>query len=415
MLSKLYLSKGSLNVIYWLSGLLLLTQDVGSFGTRLPILQYVILALFGILLIKNLIKERTLVFPLSLLVLIGYITVITILNSFDMDGITDMLFFFISLLTIYWVVKDLGDMKIIYKMFYNVAVIMSVIAIFQFISYLLGISSFYELGQYGFQHRVYIRNDLLAVSGLYSEPSHTAPIIAIALLVALIGKSQQFDFVKTWKTIMLIIFTVLTQSTIAYFSVFSVFLIYIFVFQKNFSKKLKYIFAGVFCIVFVILVNPDFIVGVLSRLNQFETISTTTANDLSALALVSNFRIALEKMKDGYILGTGFDTHRLYYDKYIAELYGKLYMNLNSDDAASLYTRVFSEFGIVGFVIFILSIVFKFYKSLKFKNIEKSVWLLLFLVVIVRNGHYIHICMLFSFILAFFKFGKNDEIKIQKI
>ena len=102
-------------------------------------------------------------------------------------------------------------------------------------------------------------------------------------------------------------------------------------------------------------VNSDFIIGAVARLRQFETLSTTTRNDLSALALVSNLNIAIEKMKDGYIFGTGFDSHQMYYDKYIAEIYGRIIMAVNKEDCASLYIRIFSEFGIIGFLIFVIA------------------------------------------------------------
>lgn len=103
-------------------------------------------------------------------------------------------------------------------------------------------------------------------------------------------------------------------------------------------------------VVFLCVSQWDLVYSVIGRLSQFKTLQTDTGNDLSALAITSNFQVSVEKMKDGYWLGTGLDSHRLYYDRYIDRLYLFLYMRLNSEDAASLYIRVFSEFGIVGLV-----------------------------------------------------------------
>ncbi len=401
MLLRNFSRKKPNGVIYFLAFLFLLTQDVGSFGTRFLIVQYLILMLFLVLLMKNLIKEKSLVLPLGLLVLMGYITVITIVNTFDMDGLTDMLFFFVSLITVYWLIKDLGDIKIFYKLFYNVAVVMSIIALLQFVTYLLGIDTFYDLAQYGFSHRLYIRYNLLAPSALYAEPAHAAPLLTWATWVILIGKEKKLEFVKSYKSALILIFAVLSQSAVVYVSVFLVFCIYIFIYQKQFLKKVRYLALATCAVIALMLISPDFIISVLRRLNQFETVSTTTANDLSALAIVSNLRIAIEKMKDGYLFGTGFDSHRLYYDQYIRELYGTIIMDINKNDCATLYTRIFSEFGIIGFVVFAIASVKRFFTSINKKNMETAVFLILFMIVIMRNGDYINIITTMTFVFAF--------------
>ena len=40
----------------------------------------------------------------------------------------------------------------------------------------------------------------------------------------------------------------------------------------------------------------------------------------SAFAITSNLKIAIEKIKDGYLFGTGLDSHRLLYFDYIDKI-----------------------------------------------------------------------------------------------
>lgn len=92
-------------------------------------------------------------------------------------------------------------------------------------------------------------------------------------------------------------------------------------------------------------------------------------------------------MKDGYILGTGLYSHEIYYYDYIYILYRDIQWFMNSQDAASLFIRIFSEFGIFGLIIFLGFLIKIFVKSLKY-NIDICFFAVLLLVEGMRIGHY---------------------------
>ena len=161
----------------------------------------------------------------------------------------------------------------------------------------------------------------------------------------------------------------------------------------------------------VVVVKPSLVVTVFSRLTQFKTMSTDTSNDLSAVALVSNFKIAVEKLKDGYLFGSGFDSHRIHYWKYINRLYDYLYLYLNIGDAGSLYIRIFSEFGIFGLVLFIVLCVKKIIYGMRSRKFDLSAITILFMVLVLRNGQYENLNTVLCICLIWFSGGILMEQK----
>ncbi|NPT40345.1 hypothetical protein GNZ12_03250 [Paraburkholderia sp. 1N] len=76
--------------------------------------------------------------------------------------------------------------------------------------------------------------------------------------------------------------------------------------------------------------------------------------DISALAVSSNWEVAMRNMEQDPLLGGGIGSHGLAYDQYapsIVFLNPTLY-RLNADDAAGLGARLFSETGLLGLLSF---------------------------------------------------------------
>ncbi|MBE6748168.1 MAG: hypothetical protein E7557_02950 [Ruminococcaceae bacterium] len=359
--------------------------------------------------------KKTLYLPLSIIILFIYMVFITVLGKWDSDSISSFAFFTITMVSILWFIQDVNDINVLYKIFYNVAVFEGVIGIIQFVAFVLGYAHLVDFSAQGFYQQFTIRHGFITALGLYTEPAHAAPLIIWAVWTFLISKEKKFKFVKKYKTAIILIFAVLTQSTVVYVSVFLIFCLYVFLYQRVFMKKVQYLVLGVCGIVLLMLIDSDFVMGALNRFKMFENVSTTTMNDLSALAIVSNLRIAIEKLKDGYIFGTGFDSHRIYYDQYIREIYGTIIMAINKNDCATLYTRIFSEFGIVGFVAFVIASAKRFFTAIKRKNLEAIILLFLFMVVIIRTGSYVNIISITAFMYAFILPIKENTEKVALI
>lgn len=375
--------------------------DINIFFLSFRLYQWGILLMFALLVFKNVYTKKTLYLPVSLLLLFIYMLLTTILGRFDAESISSFGFFWITMISSFFFLKEIDDENILYKVFYYIAVLEGVIGIVQFIAFVLGFSNLVDFTAFGIPQRYTIRHGFVTALGLFSEPAHAAPLLTWAAWVILIGKEKKLGFVKNYKSAIILIFAVLSQSTVVYVSVFLVFCAYIFIYQKVFLKKVQYLALATVAIVAVMLIDSDFIIGALNRFKMFENVSTTTRNDLSALAIVSNLRIAIEKLKDGYVFGSGYDSHKLYYDQYIREIYGTIIMAINKNDCATLYTRIFSDFGIVGFIAFVIASAKRLYSAMRIKNLEAYVLVFLFLIVILRNGSYVHIVSVTSFIYAF--------------
>lgn len=118
-----------------------------------------------------------------------------------------------------------------------------------------------------------------------------------------------------------------------------------------------------------------------------ETFQYLTANftelesaNLSTYSLLKNLRIAF--MADNRITGTGIGTHGYSHDKFYHSSF--VYSMLNQWDAYSLGTRIFSELGIVGIIVFL----YFFVKYFNRNNIINISIVFYFIFAFLRGGHY---------------------------
>ena len=391
-------------VLVGLLYLLVLTEDFGTLGLRLNVYQYIVIIMFGVVVAQYIYKKQYEKFfiPKTMIFLFVYIILISLINPMSGKFITRMGFFGLEMLTLYYTIKEFKGTDSLFRVLYNSAFIIAVIGIVQWGAYFLKIPVLYDFSIYGLATKLEIRGNMLAVSSLLSEPSHCLFILAWAAWLGIVGKEKKYNFVNLFKTVVILLFALLTQSFLVYLCVFCAIIIGIFISLEDREMKKRYIIVGVSAMVVLLIFKGDLVLGAVNRLKQFQNISTTTGNDLSALALVSNLRIAFEKMKDGHILGTGFNTHDMYYYQYIEEIYGELIMYLNVEDAGSIYIRIFSEFGIVGLVTFLFFLGKKIFCSFFEKNYDKLAYVLIFAMIIMRTGAYHAVIPVISFLLVFF-------------
>lgn len=374
-----------LNLLFWL---ILVMQDAGTFGV-LPLNLFQILEL--VMLVILCMQNPKLKIPRTFFILIGYITLITFVNKFDFESIKTLLFLILSLLTFVLYLQRTSK-KEIFSIIYDAAFFLAFYGCIQEFAYIAHVPALYDISRYGFTvNGAYASsNGLMRAMSLYAEPAHTSSIVGLSFLIGIVGEKEKIGYIKRWKTIIIMAYAVLTQSALVYLALIGAVISFVVFFQDGLQKKVKWIVTGLLAVAGVLLVQGELVLQVLGKLSQFKTLETDTGNDLSALAVVSNFKIAVEKMKDGYWWGTGIDSHRLYYDRYIHRIYDYLYMYLNSSDCASLYTRIFSEFGIVGFILFICALIRKLLQSIKLRNKILSICVIMFCITVARNGNYMH-------------------------
>lgn len=137
------------------------------------------------------------------------------------------------------------------------------------------------------------------------------------------------------------------------------------------------------------------------------------STNLSSYALISNLFVAFDSFKSNPIIGGGIGSHVLSHQKYIDEIPGSEtfgdMINLNSQDANSLFVRVISELGLFG-IWLIFFFVVTYYPRNYEENaviISRSI-LIYFFAKLLREGHYFSPEMyFFVFLYAYNKYGNT--------
>lgn len=124
--------------------------------------------------------------------------------------------------------------------------------------------------------------------------------------------------------------------------------------------------------------------------------------NLSTYATLTNFWVALNA--PSRVVGTGIGTHEQSYTR----LYKSGFRNygLNKEDAYSLFTRLYSEFGVIGISIFFLFVI-KNYNKRNSINIACFFYLMS---ILIRGGHYTFNGV-FLFVMIYFFTSKLKENK----
>lgn len=145
--------------------------------------------------------------------------------------------------------------------------------------------------------------------------------------------------------------------------------------------------------------------NVLTSLDDFESIEGT---NVSTFVLTSNFYAS--NNAPNRLLGTGLGTHRQNYENYVPYSRHPAY-GLNKDDGYSLMNRMYSEFGIVGILLFIVFVL----KGLDRKDVISFSVLFYIVGVFLRGGLYWQTGNIFFFYLFFLaKKRYNESFLIKK-
>lgn len=195
--------------------------------------------------------------------------------------------------------------------------------------------------------------------GLSSEPAHFAilllPGVYIALLV-LVGKGNSLEILNKKIASIILFGFVISFSLVGYFGLI---LCLISIFSSNLKgNKLSKVSIIVFILgVFYLISQTNLMTKVTTLPKMFTNISSFqyTSSDLTGFALASNLIVAREGLITSHYLGTGINTHQQTYDKVIYRLFSnsQVVMELNKEDASSMFIRLPSEFGLPGLLGFI--------------------------------------------------------------
>lgn len=380
--------------------------------------------LFSLCLLLLLFKQFVL--PRFLLWLYAFIVAQTFLLNWDLAGTRQVVGFLgiiIFSATMSGYVFSFRDrLSNAIRVYYGVAVCSSVFALLQTIVF--GISGKILSLQTicgGIPQSVVqkeIVGNVLRSSGFESEPASLAIFLAPAFYLAylVLQKKTPGLFLKNRLAAILVILGMASTISLNAFMIVAVIVLVV-----N-SDKLK---ARPFRTSFVLIIS-GLALGVAVQKVSFLNLRVSslieglqnpgkvwTTTDLSTFATLSNIYVSKQALVDSYYLGTGIKTHSISYDKYV---YFKFYssdvlMELNKEDASSLYLRILSEMGVVG--LFILIVFLVKYRTAGPGNmyIANTSAMLYIVLYGVRNGGYMSLLFWFFVAIYYFSFTYNEKNK----
>lgn len=260
----------------------------------------------------------------------------------------------------------------------------------------------------------------IRVHAWISEPGWYAAFMTPA--ISFIIYNKQYREANKWKSFSMILSYLLSLSALAYFALLLIFAQWIYVRYKKvvmtvavsgvalLSVFLVYMNTGKFSQesssfdntpvgAIVGKIQQSFVVLMFFEPKYFEMMNAST------YATMTNLWVAINA--PSRIVGTGLGTHEYNYTETYRDNGYYLY-GLNKLDAYSLFTRLLSEFGILGIVIVFVTMICN-YNS---KSMVNKSLLIYFLSMFVRGGMYTgYGIVLFAFM--YYYSGKQKEIAEQ--
>jgi hypothetical protein len=241
------------------------------------------------------------------------------------------------------------------------------------------------------------------LQSFFKEPAHYA-IVVIPACYYYFKTKKYLKFAIIFGTL------ILSNSSLGYIGCGLMFLV------PNLTlKRVKYLTAMIplIFVVFMFVYNeyPFFKLRVDDTYRSLRVINTGKFEEytnLSSYVLISNLFIAKKNVTD-HPLGSGIGSHHyMHTQRYLKEMRPPPYLRVidryrdNSFDANSLFTRICSEFGLLGFI-FILAMMY--YASKAFTTNElffaQAVFIYL-LMKLLRDGHYFPPELYFFIWLAYY-------------
>jgi len=330
--------------------------------------------------------SKNMLLILSLIFGFGIITIVLGTNSFSRLISQFLGIFIISYY--YYSFFENGGMSVDYyfKLYSQFAYYLSVIGLFVFFSNLL----FYM--------------EIIPVKSVMLEPAHYCTVVLPACYYWFKNRSKERGLLK---------FFIIVLSIILSFSSLGILGILLGVFlvprKINILKLILPTVAGVAAFILLLNFVPSFSMRVKDTVDSFINRDLSNAN-LSSYALISNLFVATESFKHNPIIGGGLGSHVISHQRIISTVegtdnFGDM-IDLNAQDANSLFIRVVSELGLFG-VFLVVGFIYKFYTVADedYKIVSRSI-LIYFFCKLLREGHYFSPEMYF-FIFAYWYNNKN--------
>lgn len=401
--------------------LALITPGFSNLNGLLPLnlSQIIMILLFVIILLRKL-KYSRINIPLFLIYLMFYIIINTFLiNNNGYESLKSTIILAIYIYTLYNYVKNYKEFDKLIGLLYNVSFFISIIGVIQELGYLFQKELLFNFSYIGVNNSITTSGLFMRVTSILTEPAHLAIFLLPGISIMVMSYLEIYDiqYKNRFKNCIILLCTFFTFSMIVYLTTSIVF---IYFFMSSGGKNTKRISLIILILVigsFILFRYNESLLIIKHKIESIFTLDKLDSNNLSSFAVVSNLKIAMSKIKDGYIFGTGFDSHAETYFKYIDSIYlgNSIVMYLNYQDASSIYIRILSEFGIFGFITYLIFI----FKNLITSNMKRSknfylnyinkISLIAFVVYGIRMGTYINVYYILMFVTIIITSKKIKE------
>lgn len=255
-------------------------------------------------------------------------------------------------------------------------------------------------------------NDGLRLQSIFTEPAHYV-IVVIPACYYFFKEKKYWSFVAIFGTL------ILSNSSLGYIGCALMFI------APNLTlKRISYL-VGLIPLVYVIFLfvykeYPFFKMRVDDTYNSLNVINSGKFDEktnLSSYVMIANIYIAKQNITE-HPLGSGIGSHHyMHTQHYLKRMRPPEYLKIqgrdtdNSFDANSLFTRIVSEFGLLGFVFIVSTLVIaaKCFSSRDF-YLAQGIFIY-FLLKLFRDGHYFPPELFFFIWLFYFSIKKDVESK----
>ncbi len=303
--------------------------------------------------------------------------------------------FFSSCLFYHYVVQSYDfDLKELFRLYLVSAYVVTVIGLFQLLSYFVGFKPGYNFLWIFNKWNPSFGGLGIRMSSVFSEPAYFAASISPAFFTSVFNLFQRNPlFISKTQSLIIAIIYPLTYSSLGILAIF--FTIILLLINLG---TLRY--SLIFLPILVVTVNYSYKNVPEFRDRWDGTIEIyTTANiydyDIhgSSFVLYNNSHVAWENFKRHPLFGTGLGGHPTAFDKYtLTQEEGAVQIDFNKMDANSMFLRLMSETGVYGLAVMIL-LLFRSW-ILKPRAIDDETWVMsnglaiIILIYLIRQGHY---------------------------
>lgn len=320
------------------------TKEIGSrrlFGIDFDFIAYPFAILIFLFYIKKIVLSETFPWKIYLyLILSSLFSILYLQLSFS--GFLKQIFPIIIIFSVNVFIIGAYDWRKIFRLYVKFAFLSAVFGILQVtLSLLTGIKLLQ--GQIG-------RLDSIAY-----EPSHYSAILVPALVFTFF----HFKYYRTYFLTMLLAL-ILTYNLTGYMA-------FLLVITFAYLSPL-YVIVSIpllYYLIFHVLVefNENFNLRIIETQKVFQGDMDVLTRQVRAngttVSLYSNLMVAENNLKHGNIIGSGLGGHEQMYDRYFknSSFRYSWFYGLNAPSGHSLTIRVFSEFGFLGLIAFIASLI----------------------------------------------------------